>query len=58
MGYDFDTIIDRYGTNSIKYEFAVEKKKLPVMVFLVIPNLKTVITRLLLIGLVRASGLV
>ena len=27
MNYDFDTIIDRYGTNSVKYDFAVERGK-------------------------------
>lgn len=27
MKYNFDTIIDRYGTNSIKYDFAREKGK-------------------------------
>ncbi|MDR0232317.1 MAG: pyridoxal phosphate-dependent aminotransferase [Dysgonamonadaceae bacterium] len=27
MNYDFDTIINRYGTNSIKYDFAHEKGK-------------------------------
>ena len=27
MDFDFDTIIDRHGTNSIKYDFAVERKK-------------------------------
>ena len=27
MNYDFDTIIDRYGTNSLKYDFALERGK-------------------------------
>lgn len=27
MKYDFDIIIDRYGTNSVKYDFACEKGK-------------------------------
>ena len=27
MRYDFDTIIDRYGTNSVKYDFARERGK-------------------------------
>ncbi|MDR0999807.1 MAG: pyridoxal phosphate-dependent aminotransferase [Clostridiales bacterium] len=27
MSYDFDTVIDRHGTNSLKWDFAVERKK-------------------------------
>jgi cystathionine beta-lyase len=27
MGFDFDTVIDRKGTNSLKYDFAIERGK-------------------------------
>ena len=27
MNYDFDAIIDRRGTNSLKYDFARERRK-------------------------------